>query len=47
MVLILVQIIIAMEKLQAIIEQKDLLLAEKERQIQMLERCITTLQEKS
>lgn len=35
------------EKLQAIIEQKDILLAEKERQIQILESYVKTLQEKS
>lgn len=35
------------EKLQAIIEQKDILLAEKERQIQILESYVKTLQGKS
>lgn len=34
------------EKLQAILEQKDILLAEKERQIQLLENYVKTLQEK-
>lgn len=34
------------EKLQAIIEQKDILLAEKERQIQMLENYLKVLQER-